>query len=115
MSLITLELPNTLHHQLELEAKNEGVMLDRYILYALMQQLSSNYTIHIMSDEDVKRQRERFDVFLNSGPRATEEEIEQVFAEREHVAPEPELTPDIVARFEELIAQKRKQAAVHPA
>jgi hypothetical protein len=64
MGRFTVRLPDTLHHELESRAQQEGVSLNQYVVYALTQKVTPAYTIQILPDADIQRQRERFDALL---------------------------------------------------
>ena len=66
MGRFTLRLPQTLHHELEVRAQNEGVSLNQYIVYALTCQVAASYTIQVLPKEMVEEQKERFDRLLGS-------------------------------------------------
>jgi hypothetical protein len=109
MSQISVQVPETLHHQLEAMARNEGVSLDQYVLYVLARQASFSYRVEAVSPEEQERQRESFAALRQQLGRASADEIERALAEREPVEPEPELTPEIIARVRERIEEQRKQ------
>ncbi len=56
MAQLTLELPDTLHHQLVGLAEREGIQLTQYILYILTRQVASVYTVQVMPAEAVVQQ-----------------------------------------------------------
>lgn len=56
MAQLTLEIPDTLHHQLEGLAQREGVQLRQYILYMLTHQVASAYTVQVMPAEAIAQQ-----------------------------------------------------------
>ena len=99
MSRLTLRLPETLHRLLETQARREGVSLNQYIVYALSRQLTQNYTVHTVSEEAVAQQQAQFTALLRQLGQASPEAISAVLAGRDHVEPEPELTPDVVAQL----------------
>lgn len=102
MSRLTLRLPETLHQQLISLAEDEGVSLNQFIVYALSK-VSSNYSVRATTIEERQEQRQSFEKFLQNSRKASPEEIEAVLAEREIVDPEPELTPEIIARIRQKI------------
>lgn len=104
MSRLTLQLPETLHRQLETQAKREGVSLNQYIVYALSRQLTQSYTVHVVPEEAVAQQQTRFTALLRDLGEASPEAVRAVLAAREQVEPEPELTPDTVARLQAQLA-----------
>jgi hypothetical protein len=60
MSQLTLELPQTLHHQLETLAQSEGVSLSQYILFALTRQTTLSYHVQSVPEKDIAQQRSDF-------------------------------------------------------
>ncbi len=101
MGRFTLRLPESLHQQLEVLARNEGVSLNQYIVYNLTRQAANAYRVYPVPQADVARQEEDYARLLESLGQATYGEIEVVLAEREPVEPEPGLTPEIVYRVRE--------------
>ena len=99
MSRLTLRLPETLHRQLEAQARREGVSLNQYIVYALSRQLTQDYTVYTVPEEAVAQQQAQFTALLRELGQASPEAISAVLAGRDHVEPEPELTPDVVAQL----------------
>jgi HicB family len=99
MSRLTLRLPETLHRQLEAQARREGVSLNQYIVYALSWQLTQSYTVHAVPEETVAQQQAQFAALLRDLGQASREASGAVLAARDHVEPEPDLTLDIVAQL----------------
>lgn len=104
MSRLTLRLPETLHRQLEAQAKREGVSLNQYMVYALSRQLTQSYTVHAVAEETVAEQQAQFTALLRELGQASPEAIRAVLAARDHVPSEPELTPDVVAKLRARLA-----------
>jgi uncharacterized protein (DUF1778 family) len=104
MSRLTLRLPETLHRQLEAQAKHEGVSLNQYVVYALSRQLTQSYTVHAVPEETVAQQRAQFTALLRELGQASPEAIRALLAARDHVASEPELKPDVVAQLRARLA-----------
>ncbi len=107
MSRLTLRLPETLHHQLTGLADREGVSLNQYIVYALTRQTTSAYTI-VPATESPTAQMQDFQSLLEQLRSGSDEEISAVLADREVVEPEPELTPEVLARVRSVIATQKK-------
>jgi len=105
MSRVTLQLPETLHHQLASQAQREGVSLSQYILYTLTRQFAQTYTVHIVSEEAVAQQQMQFASLLEALGPATPAALSAAFAVREPSAPEPELTPDVITRLQARLAK----------
>jgi hypothetical protein len=101
MSRLTLRLPDTLHQQLIHLAESEGVSLNQYIVYSLTRQSSTNYTIQPISKQEASQQQSDFTNLLQKLGKASPSEIEVSLAERETVQPEKELTPEIIAQFQQ--------------
>lgn len=99
MSSFTLELPDTLHRQLEALARNEGVSLAQYVIYAPTRQASFAYQMQAVWPEVQREEREALARLLSRVPAATDEEMAHFLVTREPVEPEPGLTPEIVARL----------------
>ena len=110
MSRLTLRLPETLHRQLKAQAQREGVSLNQYIVYALTHQVTSSLTVQAIPDKEVSQQQVKFRELLKNLGQASTSEIHMVLAEREVVEPEPELTPDVVARLEKRLKRQKALA-----
>lgn len=108
MSRLTLRLPETLHQQLANLAQGEGISLNQYIVYALTRQVSSAYTVKVISKEDIEKQQNNFNDLLAQLGQADAKEIKKVLSKREVVQPEPELTPEIINSLKSKI-QNQKQ------
>jgi HicB family len=104
MSRLTLRLPETLHRQLEAQAKREGVSLNQYVVCALSRQLTQSYMVHAVPEETVAQQQAQFTALLRELGQASPEAIKAVLATRDHVASEPELTPDVVTQLRARLA-----------
>jgi len=107
MSQLVLDLPQTLQAKLELQAQQEGVALDEYVLYALTHHAATSFTIRAVPPQEVERQRQEFAALLQRLRHGSWAEIQQALDEREPAEPEPELTPELVGRLKEMIASKR--------
>jgi len=103
MGRLTLRLPETLHHQLEDQARLEGVSLNQYLVYALSRHVAMAYTVTPLPEAAVRQQREAFDTLLASLGRASPEEVQKALSERQAVEPEPDLDPQVVARLRQRI------------
>ena len=113
MGQVILQLPETLQKELESKANREGVELSQYILYTLTQQVNTEYIVRVLPLKDVAEQRREFDALLDSwGKAATDEEIDAALAAREIAEPEPDLTPDLVAKLRARIAAAQQQQQV---
>lgn len=89
MSRLTLRLPETLHRQLEAQAKREGVSLNQFIVYALTRQLTQGYTVQELPE---------------ALGQASPEALSTALAAREQVKPEPELIADVMTQLRTRLA-----------
>lgn len=64
MGRFTLRLPDTLHHTLEEQAKQEGVSLNQYLVYKLTQSTKPDYTVQVVTEVDVKQQHNRLQALM---------------------------------------------------
>ncbi len=110
MSQLLIELPQTLHHQLETLAQSEGVSLSQYITFALTRQTTLAYTVRAVPENDLAQQRTAFATLLQSLGKVSFAEIDQVMQEREVVAAESGLTPEVVKLLQGRIAQQQHSA-----
>ncbi len=107
MSVLTLELPETLHQQLEAQARSEGVALTQYVLTALSQRASFHYRKEALPPEAAQQQQESFNNLVASLRNVPEAELDQILAEREPAETKSELSPEIVERVKARIQSKR--------
>jgi HicB family len=107
MSRLTLRLPETLHHQLTGLADREGVSLNQYIVYALTRQATSAYTV-VPAAESPEQQEQDFRSLLQQLTPGSEAAIAAALVDREVVEPEPELTPEVLARVRSMIDTQKK-------
>ncbi|MCB0077900.1 MAG: toxin-antitoxin system HicB family antitoxin [Anaerolineales bacterium] len=64
MGRFTVRLPDSLHQQLEAQARIEGVSLNQYVVYSLTQSVSSAVTIQLLPESEIQQQRKRFEALL---------------------------------------------------
>jgi hypothetical protein len=108
MSSVTLTLPEPLLRVLETAAQNKGITLSEYVLAALTRHVSTTYRVEAVPEEQRERDEQEFAALLQRLGTASEEEIERALDEAEPGEWEPELTPEIVARFEEKLKIARE-------
>ena len=108
MSRLTLRLPETLHQQLTHLAESEGVSLNQYIVYALTRQVALAYTVQAIPLEEVNQQHQAFQALLKKLGQAASAEVQSVLDGREVVQSEEDLSPEIVARFQQRIRDASK-------
>ncbi len=105
MNEVTLQLPKTLYQNLEVLAKREAVPLTQYIIYILTSQMSGGYTVRVVSDENVVRQKASFESLLRKWGRITPSEADRILDRREPA--EPDLAPEVVSRLKARIARSK--------
>ena len=108
MSRLTLRLPETLHQQLTHLAESEGVSLNQYIVYALTRQVALAYTVQATPIKEINQQQQAFQALLKELGQTSSTEVESVLEQREVVQPEEELSPEIVACFQQRIRDASK-------
>ena len=99
MGRFTVRLPDTLHRQVEDQARREGISLNQYVVYALTRQATLAYTVESVPQETIREHRARYVALLEQLGPSTYPEIERALAERDAVDPEDGLAPDIVERL----------------
>jgi len=62
--------------------------------------------LHCIPESEVAQQRANFAALLQRLGQASPEETQAILDEREQGEPEPELTPEIIARFQARLAGK---------
>jgi len=101
MNEVTLQLPKTLHRNLEVLAEREAVPLTQYILAT---QMSGGYTVRVVPEDDIAGQRASFDSLLRKWGRIPPSEAERILDGRESAEPEADLAPEVVSRLKARIA-----------
>jgi hypothetical protein len=104
MGRLTLRLPETLHQELETRARQEGISLNQYLVYALTRQVAASYTVQVLPQEQVKEQQARYEQVLASLGQPSLEATKEFLSERETAEPEADLTEELLARVEAKIA-----------
>lgn len=109
MGRFTVRLPDTLHRQIKATANGEGISMNQYIVYALTRQITLDYTIHPVPEAERERQQMAYAALLERLGQSTFDEIEAVLEEREEVAPEEDLGPEVVARMQKMLTASSRQ------
>jgi len=104
MGRFTVRLPDTLHHELESQAQQEGVSLNQYLVYALTQKVTPVYTIQVVSDAEIQRQEKRITALLKRLGILTHDEMRNFLNNREVEEPEDAETAALIARVEAKLA-----------
>ena len=100
MGKLTVQLPETLHREIETRAQQEGVSLNHYVTYALTQKVTSSYTIQVLPIEMPQQQQERFNALLKRLGPPNREAARVFLAEREKETVEDPVTAALIARVE---------------
>ncbi len=108
MSEITLQLPKTLYQNLEVLAEKEAVPLTHYIIYILTRQISSDYTVRVVPEEEVAVQKASFDSLLRRWGRIPSAEADRILDKREPSEPEADLDPGVVSKLKAQIARSKE-------
>ncbi len=107
MNEVTLKMPKTLYSSLKTLAEEEAVPLTQYIVYILTRQISGAYTVRVIPDEDVVRQKVSFDSLLRKWGKVPPSETDRILDGREIAEAEEELAPDVVSKLKARIAVRR--------
>jgi hypothetical protein len=98
-------LPDTLHQQLKRIAEDESISMNQYIVYALTRQVTLAYVVNSVPDAEVREQRAAYAALLQSLGQASFDEINEVLQERDEVAAERVLSPDVVRKLRKKLAE----------
>ena len=105
MSRLSLRLPESLHQQLAYQARREGVSLNQYLVFLLARHSGPAYSV-VPAATSVDEQRDAFARLREKLGSASSEENRQALEElREAGPPDPELTPELVQRYQKLQAR----------
>lgn len=104
MSEYTLQLPDTLFQHLEQLAIREGVPLNQYLIYALTRQVASAYMLQTATPSEIAAQQEAFTEWQQTRTNPSNEQMDALLTQRETVAPEPDLRPEVVEKLRQLLA-----------
>ncbi|NOZ06964.1 MAG: toxin-antitoxin system HicB family antitoxin [Chloroflexi bacterium] len=107
MGQLTLQLPKTLHNQLEVLAQSEGLQLDQYVFYILTRQVMPAYIAQVVPKEVVSQQETDYAELLQKWEKASPAKVKEVLAKREVVEAEPELRSETVAKLQARIADQQ--------
>lgn len=104
MNEVTLQLPKTLYRNLEILAEKEDIALNQYILYVLTRQISGEYMVRVVPEEDGARQKESFDDLLRKWGKVSPSAVDKILDSREPVRPEADLNAEAVRKLKARIA-----------
>lgn len=111
MGRFTLRLPETLHHELEMRAKREGVSLNQYVVYTLTRQVAAAYTVQVLPEENIKQQQSSYRKLLETLGQPSLAATKEFLLEREMAEPEEGLSDEVIARIEGKISTANRQKA----
>jgi hypothetical protein len=86
-------------------AENENISMNQYIVYALTRQVTLAYPVNPVPEAAMREQRAACTALLQSLGRASFDEISEVLQERDEVAAERTLSPEVVRRLREKLAE----------
>ncbi len=109
MARLSLQLPDTLHHRLTLQARREGVSLNQFLLFLLAERSRPAYAV-VTADKTVEEQREAFARLRAKLGSASDEEIWKILDERDPALPDTDVgwTPELRQALEERIEAARR-------
>ncbi|MEZ4705990.1 MAG: YlcI/YnfO family protein [Caldilineaceae bacterium] len=100
MGRFTVRLPDSLHHELESKAQQEGVSLNQYVVYALTEKVTPAYIIQVLPDADFLQQEKRFAVLLKRLQTLDQTEMRAFLDARGVAEPEDAETAALIAQVE---------------
>jgi hypothetical protein len=108
MSRLSLRLPESLHQQLAFQARREGVSLNHYLVFLLSRYSGPAWSAR-PAQESAEEQRAAFGRLRRQLGSASPEENRRALEELREPGPEdPELTPELLERWEHLRAARRQ-------
>lgn len=107
MNEVTLQLPKTLYRNLEIMAEREAISLNQYILYVLTRQISGEYMVRVIPEEDASRQKESFDILLKKWGKISTTDVDKILDRREPMEPEADINPEAVRKLKNRIARNK--------
>ena len=108
MRRLTLRLPETLFHRLELLADSEGVSLNQYLVYSLTQSVARAYRVIPVPKDEIERQQTQLDKLIASLGDASDEEFDAILAEGDFDENGTGLDAELEGRIEAKIAAVRQ-------
>lgn len=94
MSRMTVRLPASLHQQLDRLAREDGVSMNQYVVYALTRQAGMLYDLVPTTTAERQAERQRWEELRERlESRRTGDAVRAALESREVVEPEPDLSP----------------------
>lgn len=103
MSQLTLQLPNSLSAKLSRLAAEDGVSLETFALYTLVERAATRWQVTVVPPDEVADQEKQFKETIARWGVATDEEFDAFFKENESAPDDPEFTPELRAAMIELL------------
>jgi len=109
MARLSLRLPDTLHQRLLLQARQEGVSLNQFLVFLLAERSRSAYSV-VPAEKTAAQQKAEFDRLRGELGSASEDEIWKILDEREPAPPVTDVgwTPELRKALEEQIQAARR-------
>jgi len=113
MARLSLRLPDTLHHRLNLQAHREGVSLNQFLLFLLTERSGPAYTV-VPSDKTAGEQQAALVRLRERLGSTSDEEVWKILDEREPAPPEADVgwTPELRQALEDRIEAARSAGRV---
>jgi hypothetical protein len=109
MARLSLRLPDTLHHRLALQARQEGVSLNQFLLFLLAERSRPAYSV-VSVGKTAEEQRAAFARLRKRLGSASDAEVWKILDERESAPPEADVgwTPELRRALEKRIQAARR-------
>jgi hypothetical protein len=109
MARLSLRLPDTLHHRLDLQARQEGVSLNQFLVFLLSERSRPAYAV-VLADKPVEAQKEEFSRLRERLGSVSAEEVWKILDDRELAPSEAAVgwTPELRQALENRIEVARK-------
>jgi hypothetical protein len=96
MSVITLELPETLLRNIKAQAKQAKVSVEQYIVFTLSLQSTPAYKVKTATAKEIREQELKFAALRQSLGKPNLEATKKVLRKREQIEPESDLDSQTV-------------------
>jgi predicted nucleic acid-binding Zn-ribbon protein len=111
MARLSLRLPDTLHQQLSSQARSEGVSLNQYLVFLLARYSGSAFSMRSV-EQSTEEQWTAFAELRRRLGSASHEDNTKALADLREPGPvDPELTPELMERFQRLRRAKSRGVA----
>ncbi|MEZ4607772.1 MAG: toxin-antitoxin system HicB family antitoxin [Deinococcales bacterium] len=104
MSRLTVRLPESLHQTLIVQAKEEGISLNQYIIYNLAR-VAYAYTAQPVEQAEQEQERQKFQDYLANAKVASAEESAAFLASPPLMGVENYVDPELERAFRQLLQQ----------